>query len=220
MQSRLAQARRRGNRWLARRSLTAMSRPASSRHRPRQLTLRDGREVELRPVAASDAAELLQSFARLSADARYQRFMQHKKDLDRVALGRGVRPVAGEEFAYVATVPAADGFDIVGAARYVRAEPAPDAATDATPDSCEFAVTVGDDWRRSGLARQLLANLVRRARRDGYRTIEGQVLADNEPMLALARRMRFKVERQPGEGSVVRIVRELCTPVRGSRRRP
>ena len=71
-------------------------------------------------MAASDVAELLQSFARLSADARYQRFMQHKKDLDRVTLERGVRPVAGEEFAYVATVPAADGFDIVGAALEAR----------------------------------------------------------------------------------------------------
>ncbi len=38
-------------------------------------TLRDGRVVHLRAIRATDEAELLQAFDRLSPDARYMRFM-------------------------------------------------------------------------------------------------------------------------------------------------
>ena len=172
--------------------------------------LRDGRTVNLRPVAVSDAPEILQAFARLSAEARYQRFMQHKRTLDPAVVDRVVHPRAGEEFALVATVPAADGYDIVGAARYVRAAERDSAADDVgAHDACEFAITVADDWRGTGLATRLLSSLIRRARRDGYRRIEGLVLAENAPMLALARRLRFAIERVADEGSVVRVVRSL-----------
>ena len=122
--------------------------------------------------------------------------MQHKRQLDPAALDRGVHPRPGRDFAFVATIPAADGIDIVGAAQYVRAE-------DDDPSTCEFAITVAEDWRGSGLATQLLASLVRRARRDGYTRMEGSVIADNAPMLALARKLGFKAHaeaRRRGRG--------------------
>ena len=61
--------------------------------------------------------------------------MQHKKQLDSAVLQRGVRPQPGRDFVFVATIPAADGIDIVGAAQYVRARQDGDQA-------CEFAITV------------------------------------------------------------------------------
>ncbi len=91
------------------------------RYRPRRLTLRDGREVTLRAIVETDAVEIAHAFERLSDDSRYYRFMQHKKELDPAALDRGVHPRLGRDFAFVATSPTADGFDIVGAAQYVRA---------------------------------------------------------------------------------------------------
>jgi len=172
------------------------------RYRPRRLRLRDGREATLRAIVASDAAEIVQAFERLSAVSRYYRFMQHKKNLDLEALERGVHPRPGHDFAFVATIPAADGIDIVGAAQYLR-------ANDSDPKTCEFAITVAEDWRGSGLAAKLLASLVRRARRDGYRTMEGLVIADNVPMLALARRLRFTVQPVPEDATVLRVQRAL-----------
>jgi len=199
------------------------SHASTPRYRPRSLRLRDQRSVTLRGIVEADAAEIVQAFERLSAGSRYLRFMQHKKQIDPAALHRGVRPAAGEEFAFVATVPADDGIDIVGAARFVRA-----ARADGKPaaDTCEFAITVAEDWRGSGLATELLACLVRRARHDGYRVIEGSVLAENAPMIALARRLHFKVEPHEGDGTLVRVWRELRpSPARRhgprrSRRRP
>ena len=172
------------------------------RYRPRRIVLRDGREVLMRAVAETDAGAIVRAFERLSPASRYARFMQHKKRLNSAAVERGVHPQPGRDFVFVATIPAADGIDIVGAAQYVRASEADDKL-------CEFAITLAEDWRRSGLAAHLLASLVRRARRDGYLTMEGWVLAENYAMLALARKLGFMVEPVPGGASLVRVQRAL-----------
>jgi len=164
--------------------------------------LRDGREVTLRAIGAADAPEIAQAFERLTAESRYSRFMQHKRQLDPAALDRGVHPRPGRDFAFVATVPAADGIDIVGAAQYVR-------ASEGDARTCEFAITVAEDWRGSGLATHLLASLVRRARRDGYTTMEGAVIAGNASMLALARKLKFTVHQVAEDATVVRVQRTL-----------
>lgn len=171
-------------------------------YRPRRLGLRDGREVTLRAIVPADAPEIVQAFERLSAESRYNRFMQHKKQIDGAALERGVHPRPGRDFAFVATIPAADGIDIVGAAQYVP-------ASEGNEQTCEFAITVAEDWRGTGLAGQLLASLVRRARRDGYQAMEGWVLAENTAMLALAHKLRFKTEAVPGEAALLRVQRVL-----------
>lgn len=171
-----------------------------ARYRPRRVVLRDGREITLRAILPGDADEIVQAFERLSTETRYLRFMQHKKEIDRGQLERGTNPVAGREFVFVATVPAADGIDIVGATRYVEA---------GQPDVCEFAVTVADGWAGQGLATVLLRSLMRRAKRDGYRAMEGLVLAENDPMLSLARRLRFEVVPNTEDASVVQVRRLL-----------
>lgn len=194
--------------------------PRNRGYRPRLLKLRDGRRVTLRAITEADGAEIVQAFHRLSPASRYSRFMQHKKSLDLAVLERGVRPVPGAEFVFVATVPADDGIDIVGAARYVRAG-AGSGALPGEPEGerCEFAITLVDDWRGSGLASQLMMSLMRRARRDGYLTMEGMVLADNRPMLSLARKLGFTTEPIADEPSLVRVVRKLAPqPRRRSRR--
>lgn len=178
-----------------------MMTPSTSYH-PRSLRLRDGREVLLRAAVSSDAAEIVQAFERLSADSRYKRFMQHKKQLNPAALERGVHPQPGRDFMLLATIPAADGIDIVGGAQYVR-------AGENNTSTCEFAITVAEDWRGSGLATDLLASLVHRAPHDGYTVMEGSVMAQNMPMLALARKLGFQVEPVPEDGTVVRVTRAL-----------
>lgn len=185
---------------------------ARSRYRPRRVRLRDGREVTLREIEEGDASEIVAAFERLSAESRYSRFMQHKKQLDAGALERGVHPRPGLDYVLVATIPALDGIDIVGAAQYVRAQAGDDRV-------CEFAVTIAEDWRGNGLATALMSRLLRRARRDGYETIEGWVLASNTPMLALARELRFSADPVPDEADVVRVRRELQDGPRRSRTR-
>jgi L-amino acid N-acyltransferase YncA len=54
-----------------------------------------------------------------------------------------------------------------------------------------------------------MRSLIRRAAHHGYRTIEGLVLRDNKPMLDLARKLGFKVQFVPDDGSLRRVVRKL-----------
>jgi acetyltransferase len=156
-------------------------------------TLRDGRAVHLRPIRASDEAEVLQAFDRLSPDARYMRFMRVVKapNLERLRKTLAAFPQGGD--AIIATVPAADGIDIVGSATYIILD---------DPTSCEFAISVAAAYGGAGLGSTLMRAIIDAAGRRGLKEMEGFVLSVNQPMLRLASRMGFELSRDPEDPSV------------------
>jgi RimJ/RimL family protein N-acetyltransferase len=162
-----------------------------------RVTLRDGRSVTIRAIRPDDAAALQAAFARLSPEARYTRFMAALAQPPPATLQRAVHPVADRDRALVAVTDEGVGGTIVGSARYLG-----------TPDgeSCEFAVTVADDWRAVGLASRMMKELVRDARARGLKRMEGFVLAANKPMLDLARHLGFEVAASREDPSL-RLVR-------------
>jgi RimJ/RimL family protein N-acetyltransferase len=169
---------------------------------PLHVTLRDGRSVHLRGMRADDTDELLQAFGRLSSQARYMRFMRAVGSLDPVQLRHWVAQLQERGLGIVATVPADDGIDIVGGASFVIG---PD------PQVCEFAITVVDDWEGVGLGGLLMRKLIEAARQGGLRWMEGYVLATNQPMLRLAKRLGF--DSRPDHGDFgVRVVRLQLQP--------
>lgn len=159
--------------------------------------LRDGRDVVLREIGAHDKAEMQDAFQRLSADSRYTRFMMAMRELSPAMLEAATHPVAGRDFALVAVSGEGAAEDIVAGARYVG-EPG--------SDTCEFAVTVADDWHGLGLASRLLGILIANARAQGLRCMEGYVLALNTPMRRLAQRLGF-TDRQCPDDATTRLVR-------------
>ena len=177
-------------------------RPDPSARAGRDVVLRDGRTVHVRPDGPGDEAEFLQAFERLSAEARYMRFMRvvHTPDRERLRAVLASFPEGGVGF--VATVPAADGFDIVGSAVSVFSD---DRRT------CEFAITVASGFNGVGLAKTLMTAIIVESRRLGVKEMEGFVLAQNQSMLGLARRLGFRIEREPGDASV-RICRLTLNP--------
>ncbi|RDK07675.1 GNAT family N-acetyltransferase [Cupriavidus lacunae] len=155
---------------------------AATAFEPFNVTLRDGREVLVREIGEQDKTGLLAAFSRLSADARYTRFMAAMKQLPEAMLEQATHPSPEREFALVALAMGPDAPSIVGGARYAAAPGS---------DACEFAVTVSDDWHGLGLASRLLRVLIDVARCRGYRCIEGYVLSSNTSMRRLARRLGF-----------------------------
>ncbi|HEY5142675.1 MAG TPA: GNAT family N-acetyltransferase [Solirubrobacteraceae bacterium] len=159
--------------------------------------LKDGTEIEIRPLEPHDAELLIHGFDELSARTRYERFftvvptlprhwVEELMDIDhrdREALGAG-DPVTGQG---------------VGIARYVR--PA------GTTDEAEFAVTITDEWQGRGAGRALMLELMEAARANGISRLTGEVLAANDPMLALAQRLGAHAE--PSEGGVVHVTLDL-----------
>jgi RimJ/RimL family protein N-acetyltransferase len=163
---------------------------------PILVEFRDGRRVSIRAIRPDDREEFRETFTHLSFETRYNRFMSAIKELPCDVLERAVNPVAGRELALVAIVgEGADG-EIAGGARYFVE---PGATT------CEFGITLADDWHRVGLASRLMKELIESARAHGLKRMEGLVLATNSPMLNLARRLGFEV-RLSTEGPTVKLV--------------
>jgi len=167
------------------------------------LTLRDGRAVHLRASCLADEAELVQAFGRMSNEARYMRFMHavREPNLDRLRRVLASFPECG--IGIVATVPAADGIDIIGSTIAVF-------GSDRT--SCEFAITVAAAFNGVGLATALLTALIDEAKRRRVKDMEGFVLSENQPMLRLAKRLGFSVKLDPEDASV-----RICHMTMGNR---
>lgn len=157
------------------------------------VALRDGRIVHVRAMRPADEAEILQAFGRMSSDARYMRFMRLVREPNLARLRAALASFPEHGCGIVATVPAADGFDIVGSAILVI-------GTD--PTTCEFALNVDAAYGGAGLGRTLLTTLIDVARRRELAWMEGFVLADNKSMLRLAARMGMAVERDPDDHGV------------------
>jgi RimJ/RimL family protein N-acetyltransferase len=157
-------------------------------------TLRDGRTVHVRAIRAADEEEILQAFGRMSADARYMRFMRSVREPNIERLRRVLASFPDAGIGIVATVPAADGIDIVGSAVFFVGSD--------DPKTCEFAISVNSGFGGAGLASTLMRVLIDSAKKRGLEWMEGFVLAANQPMLRLAQRLGFNIERDPDDPTV------------------
>jgi len=157
------------------------------------ITLRDGRTVHVRAMRPTDEAELVQVFNRTSDDARYMRFMRvvREPNLERLRRTLATFPQGG--IGLVATIPADDGIDIVGSAI---------AIIESDPGRCEFAINVDAVFGGAGLATALMKTLIDTARSRGLKVMEGFVLAENQSMLRLAKRLGFSIAPDPDDRTV------------------
>jgi acetyltransferase len=154
--------------------------------------------VRVRAVLPTDEEEILAAFERLGPDQRYRRFMAVVRVANVDRLRRTLAGFPQRGLAIAATIPAADGIDIVGMASFVL---------DSDPATGEFAMAVTDAWGGRGLGGGLLGAIVEAARSRGLEELRGHILADNQPMLSLARRVGFAIERDPDDPGL-RIARQ------------
>jgi len=156
-------------------------------------SLRDGRRVHIRAMRESDELEFLRAFERLSPDARYMRFMRvvGEPNIERLRAALAAFPESG--LGIVATASADAGSDIVGSAMFLIGK---DRA------SCEFSTTVSADYGGLGLGRALMSALIAAAQQRGLHTMEGFVLAQNQPMLKLAARLGFSIAPDPDDAAL------------------
>ena len=153
------------------------------------LVLRDGTEVELRPMRSSDAGRLLRFHHTLSLDTTYLRFFSFHPELTAGEVHRFTHVDHHDREAVVAVVAG----EIVAVARFDR-EP------DGT--SAEAAFVVADAWQGRGLGTLLMAHLVGRARDVGIERLTAQTLAHNHRMLRVFERSDHPVTTRMGGGVV------------------
>jgi RimJ/RimL family protein N-acetyltransferase len=146
---------------------------------PHRITLRSGQRVLVRALRPDDGPGLAEAFEQLSEASRYRRFFTVKPHLSEQSLAYFTDVDHHDHEALVAVAP--DSGQLVGVTRFIR-DPR-------EPDQAEVAVTVIDSWQRRGLGTVLLRELAQRAAEEGIRHFTAEILAENQPMLTLARRL-------------------------------
>ncbi|HEX2266808.1 MAG TPA: GNAT family N-acetyltransferase [Actinomycetota bacterium] len=184
-------------------------------------SLRDGTPVVVRPVRPDDRDIIRASFARLSPESRYFRFMTPVSTLSEAQLDYLTKLDFVDHVAWLA-VQADQPEEGLGVARFVR--------TKADPTIAEAAVTVIDDYQGRGLGTLLLALLATVARAAGVMTFRAFVIQHNARMRNLLEQLgarttldspgvlRMDVDLDPGhlpDSPPARVLRAAAQRVLG-----
>lgn len=160
----------------------------------------DGTDITVRPIRPEDA-KIEQTFVKnLSMQSKYFRFMQGLKELSPQMLVRFTQIDYDRELALIAVISDTDRDIEIGVARYVMK---PDG------ESCEFALVISDEWQQKGIGSRLLTHLMEAAKEKGFKTMEGEVLASNTPMLRLTRKLGFTSHISEEDSAIVVIIKAL-----------
>ena len=145
----------------------------------RDVQLRDGRDVVLRPTRAGDMRAMQELFFRLSEDDVHTRFFHKLSSLTDKAAHHLCSVGYDEEMAFAAVVGPAERERIVGASCYY---------VDPASGLADVAYMIDPDWQGAGLGGLLHARTVEYARGHDVRGFRADVLVENAAMLRVFRR--------------------------------
>lgn len=154
-----------------------------------------GLKIFIRPIKPEDAPLLVDLFSTLSATSIYFRFFRPMRSLSQEMLVRFTQIDYDRDMALVA-LQRGNGSEerMLGVARII---------SDPEVTEAEFSIVVGDPWQGKGVGARLLELLVSIARERGLASLWGIVLPENTNMLALGRKLGFKVSREPQSSDYV-----------------
>jgi RimJ/RimL family protein N-acetyltransferase len=183
----------------------AATEPASRypRDLERDVTLRDGSRLHLRPIRPDDQDGLISFHDRLSGQTAYQRFFNVMKHLPRARAHFLADVDYRRRLALVAEHGEGPDRTLVGVARY---------DCTGSPDTAEIAFVIQDDWQNRGLGTILLDALLAAADARGIHRFRAYVLASNGRMLDLLARFTDVRERHAGGGVVELLVTRRPAP--------
>jgi acetyl coenzyme A synthetase (ADP forming)-like protein len=170
--------------------------PPYPAHEERDVVLRSGATVRLRPIRPSDAPALLRFYRRLSPNSLYFRFFSLPA-LDEAKADDFCRIDYDDVFALVCEA----GGGLVAIAQYFRFP--------GRPDRAEAAFTVDDALQGQGIGTRLLERLAEIARTHGITTFEAEVMDDNRRMLGVFRNCGFEIAERRIDQGVEKVVLTL-----------
>jgi acetyltransferase len=154
-------------------------------------TMKDGTEVNIRPIRPEDEPLLVKFHETLSERSVYQRYLHMLKLSQRVAHERLTRICFidyDREMALVALVkdPQTGEQRIIAVGRLKRNQASNDA---------EFALIISDQYQGRGLGTELLRRVLEVGRDEKFAKITGDILPDNFVMQRLAEKYGFELKR-------------------------
>ncbi len=152
------------------------------------VSLPDVGDFKIRAIRPTDVSLLKELFAALSPRSVYMRFFSPLRQLSDEMLARLTQIDYDKQIALVAVQTQDAQERMLAVARVIE-----------TIDSqnAEFAVLVKDALQGKGIGASLLLRSLGIARLRGIKSVCGLVLAENTQMLALGRKLDFKVKRIP-----------------------
>jgi len=160
------------------------------------VSLRDGRAIPVRPIRPTDAPRLQDMFRRADPKDIRMRFMHAMKELPDKLAARLSQIDYAREMAFVAF----DGDEAIGVSRL---------AADANNERAEFAIMVRTDRKGKGLGYGLMGLLIDHAKARGLGELFGEILSENQPMIAMCKELGFTVKPMAGEPSISEAVLPL-----------
>ena len=165
-------------------------------------TMKDGREVVIRPIRPEDEPLMVEFHGTLSESTVYLRYFHMQKLDSRVAHDRLIRKCFidyDREMALVAdrTDPQTGRHELLGVGRLTRQR---------SPAEAELGVLVTDRCQGAGLGTELVRRLIEVARSERLRRVIANILSENQAMLKLATRFHFAVTRDDDPTSLIAIL--------------
>lgn len=172
----------------------------------RQVELLNGETVTVRPIRPEDEPLMVRFHETLSERSVYLRYFQPLKLSQRVTHDRLLRICFNDydrDIALVVETEEEGERTLVAAARLSKLPGTREA---------EMALLVSDRYQGQGLGEQLLRQLIQIGRDEQLERISAEILAENEPMQRICRKLGFQLRPIPSEETVVRAELELVSP--------
>lgn len=146
--------------------------------------LRNGWDVEFRPIRAEDAPLITDFHGQLSEESIRFRYFHNKTDLSQGDLSRLAHINYDRQMAFIAERLCEDGSkEMLGVVRVWN-----------DPDNIrtEFSIIIRDDLQGLGIGSRLMEKMIRYCKGVGTLAMVGKIMIDNHPMRALMKHLGFR----------------------------
>jgi acetyltransferase len=155
----------------------------------------------VRPVRPEDEGLYLEFFRHVTEDDLRLRFFAPVKEFSHTFITRLTQIDYARAMAFVAIDE--DSGKMIGGVRL---------HSDANHETGEYAILLRSDLKGRGLGWLLMQTMIEYAAADGLRMVQGEVLRDNTTMLAMCSELGFKIESDPDDPGLCRVVLDLTVP--------
>lgn len=163
-----------------------------------QWKLKDGEPIDIRPIRPEDEPALVKFHETLSERTVYARYLQMFNLSQRTAHERLTKICFidySTQMALVAerTNPKTGEREIIGVGRLQGIGGA----------EAEYAIVISDEFQKNGLGTEFLRRLIEIGKIEGVKVIVADILADNTAMQKISEKLGFKLQREPGDSTVM-----------------